>query len=100
MTAAATGTLTAGSTLTIKGNFTSPTGANGSYLLDVEVYNLATGAKVGQWFPVQTFVPGQLRTVSNTLQLGAGNYVVKLGVFNPDWSFIDWNDTATTFTVK
>lgn len=100
MTGAVMGTLTAGSTLTIKGNFTAPGGTNASYLLDVEVYDLATNTKVAQWLPVQPFTAGQLRIVSNTWQVVAGNYVVKLGVFNPDWSFVAWNDSATTFTVR
>jgi hypothetical protein len=100
MAASVGGTKTTGSTLTIKGNFTAPVGASGSYLLDLEVYDLNSGAKVTQRFPVLSFTPGQLQSVTTTWQATAGNYVVKLGVFTPDWGFIDWNDTAATFTVN
>jgi hypothetical protein len=100
MAAKVSGTLTANSTLTVTTNFTAPGGANGSYLCDIEIYNVATGAKVAQWFPVQTFAAGQLQSFINTIQLPAGNYVVKLGVFTPSWGFIDWNDSAAPFQVS
>ncbi len=100
MSAKVNGTLTSGSTLNIQSNFTAPAGANASFLLDTEVYNLDTGAKVAQWYPVQSFVPGQLNTSNNNWLAVPGRYQVRLGVFTPTWGFIAWLQDGPIFQVN
>jgi len=99
LTTTTSGTLTSGSTVTFTSKFTAPAKTSGSYILDVEVYNLANNAKVGQWAPTKTLNAGQTVTLTNTLKLSAGTYVIKQGVFTTKWSLAAWQDGAT-FTVK
>lgn len=94
---ATSGTMTSGSTVTFTSKFTAPT--SGSYILDVEVYNLANNAKIAQWAPTKTLSAGQTITLTNTTTLPAGSYIVKQGVFTTSWSMIAWQD-GSTFQVK
>ena len=80
---------------TIVSQFNAPSNASGSYILDIEVYDVATGTKIAQWHPTQALTPGQILTLENHLQLAPGSYIVKQGVFNPDWSLISWQDGPT-----
>jgi hypothetical protein len=100
MAATVSGNLASGSSLTIQSNFTAPAGASGSYLMDTEVYNLANGQKVAQWYTVQSFAAGQKQTATNSWQTGAGQYQVRMGVFKPDWTFLAWQNDGASFTVK
>ncbi len=97
---AVSGSMVAGSLLTINSNFTSPNLATGPFQLDVEVYNLATGQKVAQWTPVQSFTAGQTITVTNSWKPGPGKYQVRLGAFKTNWSFIAWLQDGAIFTIK
>jgi hypothetical protein len=79
--------------------FTAPPAAKGSYIMDVEVYDLATNARVGHWYPVKTVSPGQIITLTNSIKLNRGTYIIKQGVFTTTWSFIAWQD-GPRFTIK
>jgi hypothetical protein len=71
-------------------------------LLDVELYN-ASGSKVGQFFsPIHL---GDNQTVSTngtiTAPAAAGDYMLKVGVFSPDWGTLYvWNNDAANLTVS
>lgn len=100
LSASVAGTMTNGNTATITANFTAPTGANGSYIMDTELYNLDTGAKVAQWTSTQAFTPGQVRTLTSNWQLKAGRYQVRLGLFNTSWNTMSWLQDGPSFEVK
>jgi hypothetical protein len=100
MSTAVTGLKTAGSTLSIQGTYTAPTGSNGSYIMDVELYNLATGSRVSQWFTSQTFTPGQVRTAAHNWTATPGSYQVRLGIFDANWTFIGWLQEGTIIQVS
>ena len=90
---------TTGGKNSIVSRFTAPTKVNGSFILDVEIYDLSNNAKVAQWTPTKTVTAQQTVTLTHTVKLKPGNYVVKQGVFNTNWTFVAWQD-GTTFTVK
>ncbi|HEX2912514.1 MAG TPA: PA14 domain-containing protein [Chloroflexia bacterium] len=92
------GTLTSGSTLSIKGNFTAPVNTNGSYIMDVELYD-ANWVKVGQWYSTQAFTAGQTRTFGSNWVAKAGQYQISVGIFDTNWNFIGWQN-GSLFTVK
>jgi hypothetical protein len=87
-----------GSPETITANITD-TGADGSALIDIEVYQ--NGVKVGQqFFDNQAFTANQTKTFTFSFTpTVAGNYSVSVGVFQPGWvSLFNWFDAAATFT--
>lgn len=98
--ATVSGNLVAGNTQTINANFTASTGATGTFITDIEVYDLATGLKVAQWVPTASFVPGQLGTVNQNWQAPKGRYQVRLGVFKADWTFVSWLNDGPIFQVN
>src|SRR5262245_44701608 len=97
-------------TLTTSVTNTSATLASG-IIIDEEIYD-AAGVKVNQgttsgqqYTPGQTFQAGETRsyewfwTIPGTLP--AGQYTVKIGVFQDHWSRLyAWNGDATRFTVQ
>lgn len=100
MTGNVTGTLTSGNTVTINSNFTAPVGANGQYILDVELYDLATGVQLKQWFTTQTFVAGQTIPFVNTWSATPGPYQVRMGLFNTSWALLSWQGDGPIFQIN
>jgi hypothetical protein len=94
------GSLTAGSTLTIPATFTAPSGASGNYIMDTEIYDLNTGAKVAQWYSTQSFTAGQVRTFTSNWQAKAGRYQVYTGLFDPNWKTLAWLQNGPAFQVN
>lgn len=100
LSANVTGPMTAGSVQTISANFTAPTWASGSYIMDSEVFDLNTGAKVAQWTSKETFVAGQTRTFTNTWQAKSSRYQVRVGLFDPNWKMLYWLQDGPIFQVN
>ncbi|HEX2909274.1 MAG TPA: PA14 domain-containing protein [Chloroflexia bacterium] len=100
MKATVSGTPAAGSKLTINTSYTAPVNVNGQFLMDVELYDLTSGKKVAQWNSLQSFTSGQTRTFAPTWTALAGNYQVRLGIFDPNWQFIDWLQNGPTIQSK
>jgi hypothetical protein len=74
-------------------------------LVAVQVFH--TNGKEGpkQQWDNQEFRPGETKAFTLIWNVPAdvetGEYVVKVGVFTPNWSKVyDWNDSAATFTVS
>jgi len=68
--------------------------------MDVEVFDLNSGAKVAQWTSTQTFSPGQVRTLTNNWQTKSGRYQVRLGLFDPNWKMLVWLQDGPIFQVN
>jgi hypothetical protein len=83
----------------ITSRFTAPPGVKGSFIIDVEVYDLANNTRVGHWYPVKTCTPGQVISLTNGIKLKRGTYIIKQGVFSTNWALIAWQD-GPTFTIK
>jgi hypothetical protein len=90
---------TSGGKNSIVSRFTAPTKVSGRFILDVEIYDLATNAKVAQWSPTKSVTAEQTVSLTNSVKLKPGNYVVKQGVFMTNWTFVAWQD-GTVFQVK
>jgi hypothetical protein len=78
--------------------------AASAILVDLELYNGA-GTKVLQSVITgQGFQPGATRTYPWTIgpvNLPAGTYTVRVGIFNADWSTLyTWDGDAGTLTVR
>ena len=79
--------------------------AKGKALVDVEIYG-PDGTKVFQKvYDNQSFSAGSTKQWSSSWSIPrsaiTGTYMVKVGVFSPGWGTLyEWNDAATTFTVK
>jgi hypothetical protein len=79
--------------------------AASNVLVDIEIHD-QNGNKVFQrWFENQTFQRGQTREFAVAWTVpshnGQTSYVVKIGIFNPDWSALrSWQDEAIQFAVR
>lgn len=100
LSASTSGTLTNGSTVTVSANFAAPANTSGTYLVDIEVYDLNTNQKVKQWWGNQSFTAGQPQTLTNSLQVQTGRYQVRLGIFTTNWSNIAWLQNGPTYQVN
>jgi hypothetical protein len=80
----------------------SGTVSNG--IVDLEVYNAANGAKVGQqFFSGQNLAAGQSARYQYNWPVpnAAGQYTVMVGVFGPNWTpDYFWDSSAAHLTVK
>ncbi len=73
-----------------------------SALLDIEVYDKDDNKIYQDYRQLQDLQPNQPRTISTTWKPttnSLGTYTVKLGVFQNDWTFLDWNNEAATILV-
>lgn len=89
--------------ITITSRITNSGGKASDRIVDVEIYNNATGAQVHQTpFPGQEFLSGETKTYTvKWIPTTAGMYTVKVGIFNNTWTtnYI-WVDNAGTITVQ
>ncbi|HEX2915289.1 MAG TPA: glycoside hydrolase family 5 protein [Chloroflexia bacterium] len=91
------GTPNVGQTLQVTVSYQAPQGTSGSFLLDTEIY-LTNGGRVAQF--VETLPFGSSQTIARSYSwqtggLATGTYVVKQGVFNPNWAgLVTWNDNS------
>jgi mannan endo-1,4-beta-mannosidase len=91
----------AGQTLTVKSSVRSKRAVSGLQI-DQEIYD-AAGTRVAQNVCTLTFSAGQRRTCTwrYRVQLPAGTYTVKLGLFSNDWSVrYRWYNAAGTVRVR
>jgi hypothetical protein len=96
-------TVSRGSMASIQALVSSQAASN--VLVDIEIHD-QNGNKVFQrWFENQTFQRGQTREFAVAWTVpshnGQTSYVVKIGIFNPDWSALrSWQDEAIQFAVR
>lgn len=77
------------------------TGASSNTIVDVEIYNAANAQILQKAFTGEDFTANQTKTYPvNFTPTQTGDYTVKVGVFNQDWTqnYL-WNNNTLTFTV-
>lgn len=87
--------------VTVTTSITITGGAASDAIVDVEIYNTSGQRVFQQFFEHQAFLTGQTRSYSSTwTPTVAGQYKVKIGVFNNTWGVnYSWNDGALAFNV-
>lgn len=96
-------TVTAGASVRVTATLESA--KDGSYLVDIEIYDSAGKRVYQRSWDNSVFTAGDQREFTATWSVpanqAAGTYTVKIGLFKPAWgSLVTWNDSAARITVN
>ncbi|HEX5429792.1 MAG TPA: BsuPI-related putative proteinase inhibitor [Patescibacteria group bacterium] len=101
--AAVPATINANQSASITANIKNNSSSNASNLIvDTEVYNSSDSKVFQKFVSGQSIAAGQSKQfTSSWTPAAAGNYTVKIGIFNSDWSTnYSWNGSSAAFTVS